>query len=36
MGRLVENMGSDASASFLRKNHTFWHLVIDLDMERWK
>jgi hypothetical protein len=30
------NMGSDASVSFLRKNHTFRHPSEDPGMGRWK
>jgi hypothetical protein len=29
-------MGSGASASFLRKNHSFRHPTGGLDIERWK
>jgi hypothetical protein len=36
IGRLPVNMGSSASALFLRKNHTFCHSFEDLDMGRSK
>jgi hypothetical protein len=35
-GWLPVNMGSGASASFLRNNHTFYHLSVYTDMGRWK
>jgi hypothetical protein len=34
-GRLAMNMGRGASASFLRKNHTFHHLFEGLNIGRW-
>jgi hypothetical protein len=36
MGQLPVNTRSGVLASFLGKNHTFWHPFEGLDIGRWK